>query len=547
MMSTKRRISSARRRIAVGATSAVLLLAACSGGGETDQDAVTSEDLVSQMDPASGEVDVVKWNLDTEPETLDPANAGTPASGTVVRNLCDSLLTVDADYNLSPNIVDYEITSPTEIVFTMRADATFWDGSPVTAEDVAYTLQRNMNPEYLSAFIFSNVKSAQVTGAEEVTVTMKQPDSLFLNQLPIIAVTQKRFTEQAGDQLGTPSGGLMCSGPFKLDDWTSGQSLTMSRNEDYWDPDRIPLARTVEFSFISDAVALAQALDAGEIDGGYEISSSSVPSLEQSDAGRIVYGPSMKGTYLYVANPGGVLGDLKVREALQVAVDRESLAEVVYHGAAAPLYAYLTPATWPNDQVDAFQAAYDELAEKRAYDPETAKELVEESTYDGTPIVIGIQAGDETSSRTAQLVQQQGKAIGLNVEIKPLQPLVFNEAGYDATKREGLDLLLSYSFNAAHDPVEPLGYDYLPGSPYNYTNYDDPEVTELLNDARRSFDDAERAQMLIEAQAIYEESHTKIPLVSNYTTLFLNDDLGGAVTSLAYWSMPALAFVGSAD
>lgn len=542
-----KRMSSTRGCIAIAA--ALLALTACSGGGDARNDgkSVTSADLVSHMDPATGHVDVLKWNLDTEPETLDPANAGTPASGTVVRNLCDSLLTVDADYNLAPNIVDYKVVAPTQIVFTMKAHATFWDGSPVTAEDVAYTLKRNMNPDYLSAFIFANVKSVAQTGADQVTVTMKQPDSLFLNQLPIIAVTEKKFTERAGDKLGTPSGGLMCSGPFKLDSWISGQSLTMSRNDHYWNPDRTPRARTVKFSFISDAVALAQALNTGEIDGAYEISSSSVPSLKKSHAGRLVFGPSMKGTYLYVAHPGGVLGDLKVRDALQCAVDREALAKVIYNGAAAPLYAFVTPATWPHDQVDAYQAAYDKLSVERAYDPKAAAELVKQSTYDGRPIVIGIQAGDETGSRTAQLVQQEAKAVGLNVQIKSLQPLVFNQAQYDATKRKGIDLLLTYSFNVAHDPLEPLGYDYLPDSPYNYTNYDDPQVTKLLNEARQSFDEADRTKLLLQAQAIYEPSSTKIPLVSNYTTLFLNNHLGGAVTSLAYWSMPALALVGSVD
>jgi peptide/nickel transport system substrate-binding protein len=528
----------------VGAVSAALVLAACSSGG-ADTDGVTAQQLTSAMKPASGAIDVLKWNLDTEPETLDPANAGTPSSGSVVRDLCDSLLTVDADYHLKPNLVDYKVVSPTRLVLTLRAHATFWDGSPVTAEDVAYSMQRDMDPNNLSAFIFANVRSVRVTGADQVTVVMKQPDSLFLHQLPVVAVIEKKFSQEAGDRLGTPSGGLMCSGPFKLDSWISGQSLTISRNDSYWNPGRMPDARTVKFSFISDSVALTQALGTGEIDGAYEIPSSSIPALEKSHTGRLAYGPSMKGTYLYVAHPGGAVGDPKIRAALEVAVDRAALAKVIYHGAAAPLYTYLTPGTWPNDAATRYKAAYDRFAAERAYDPQAASRLVKQSGYRGTPITLGIQAGDETGSRIAQLVQQEAQAVGISVQIKSLQPLVFNQAQYDASKRQGIDLLLTYSFNVAHDPLEPLGYDYLPGSDYNFTNYDDPEVTKLLTEARQSFDERKRTTLLLKAQSIYEPASTKIPLVSNYNTMFLSNRLGGAITSSAYWSMPALAFVGS--
>ena len=154
--------------------------------------------------------------------------------------------------------------------------------------------------------------------------------------------------------------------------------------------------------------------------------------------------------------------------------------------------------------------------------------------------------GAATSSRIAQLFQQQAKAIGVKITISTMQPLVFDQASYDASKRQGVDLMYGANFNSQQNPLEPLGFDLLPGQPYNYTEYDDPRVTQLLNDARSSFDTKKRAEMIVEAQKIYEPDSAVIPLLSTNTATFVNDRLTGAITSFAYWSMPQMAYVGAA-
>lgn len=526
---------------------AALALAGCSGGsGGGDEDQVKASDLVSELPAATGEVDVLKWNLPGEPETLDPANTVYYASGTVVRNLCDSLITANPDFTLKPNLATFEVKSPTQIVYTINKDAKFWDGSPVTAEDVAYTLNRVRDPKYVLSFIMINVKSVDVTGPNEVTVNFKTPDELFANEMQNIGIIQKAYTEKQGDKFGTAAGGVMCSGPYELGKWSPGNSLTMTRNDDYWNKDVKPLAKTVEFSFISDATALAQALDSGEIDGSYEVPATAIPALKKSSTGRLVFGPSTQGVNLNITRPDGVTADNKVRQALQHAIDRDAIAKVVYHGAADANYTVLTTTTWPKAETDIYQPAYDKIAAARQYDLEVAKELVDASGYDGTPIVMAVQAGDETLSRVAQLIQQQAKAVGLTVKIKSLQPLVFTEAGYDATKRKGIDLMLQSNFNGTADPLEPLGFTYLPGQAYNYTEFDNPEVTKLLTEARQSFDAKERAKMVVAAQVAIEQDSATIPVVSTNTATFLNNRLSGAVTSFAYWSLASMTHIGSA-
>ncbi|MFF7134040.1 ABC transporter substrate-binding protein [Streptomyces sp. NPDC008196] len=521
-------------------------LTACSGGSSGGQKPVSADDLIPSLPAAKGDVDRITWNLTGgEPETLDPANAATPQSGQVVRNLCDSLLTLDAKYNLKPNLASYDQQSPTKLVLTIRPDTTFWDGSTVTAEDVAFSLRRAADPSKVTSYLFANVDSIKATAADKVTVTFKQPDEMFTSELANMVVLKKTFAEKAGSKLGTPAGGLMCSGPFKLDKWTSGDSITMSRNDAYWNRERRPFAKSVKFTFVTDATSLAQSLNAGEIDGAYELSASSVPALQNSKKGRLVFGLSPQSMNLYVARPDGVMADGDLRAALQRMIDREALAKAVYHGAATPLYTMTPPATWPNAQRAAYEKAYKAFETARSYDMDAAKKLVKSSSYKGQQIVLAIAAGDDTQSRTAQLLQQQGREAGLTIKIQSMQPLVYAQAGYDASKRKGVDLMLSSNFSATPDPLETIGFTFLPEQTYNYVNYDDPQATKLFNEARSTFDGAQRAEKIVEMQALYEKADAIIPLVSTNTTTFLNDRLTGAITSFAYWSMPQMAYVGA--
>ncbi len=550
-MSQSKSFVRGRRRYAAAAVGmSLLLVSACSGGSSADDETPNvSDNLVSSMSPAKGDIDKLTWNLTAgEPDTLDPRNAATYGGGQVTGNLCDPLVRVDADYNLTPNLVSFKQESPTKLVYTLVADATFWDGKPVTVEDIAFSLNRAKAPESIVSFIYANVKSIDVTGDKEVTVTFTKPDELFNNEMSTIAglVVEKAYAEKNAKTFGTSAGGLMCSGPFKLESWKSGDSITMSRNDNYWNEKYRAHAASVKFTFVTDSTALTQALNAGEIDGAYEVSPDAIKPLKSDGRNAVVFGPSTQSLKLDVANPGGATADRTFMKGLQKIVDRDALAKVIYKGAATPLYSFITPTTWPNDQSDQYQKAYDVLAKDRSFDPADAKKLIEESDYDGQELVVAIPAGNSVLSKTAQLIQQQAKQAGVKIKIQSLQPLVFSQAGYDATKRKGIDYLLNSSFNGVQDPLEPAGFVYLPKAFYNYTEFDDAAVTDALNTARETFDGDQRAKLFIEAQSKFEEASATVPLLSTNTVTVLNKKYTGAVTSFAYWAMPQMALIGAA-
>lgn len=547
---TIRSTASVRSRVAAWcAASALVFTTACGGADQTTKD-VGPKELVSTTAPAKGDIPSLTWNLTAgEPDTLDPTNAVTFSGGTVVSNLCDPLMRMGPDFSLEPNLATMEVESPTRIVFTIRDDAKFWNGNPVTAEDVAYSLNRAKAPTRIVSFIYANVKSIMTSGVNEVVVEFNKPDEMFTKQLGNIsmAIVEKKFTEAAGDKFGTPEGGLMCSGPLKLDAWKSGDSINLSRNDSYWNTEYRARPGKVRYTFITDSTALTQALNAGEIDGAYEISPDAISTLQESSVGTLRFGPSTQTLTIGVAQPDGPTADIKVREALQTMIDRDALAKIVYQGAATPNYTFATPELWEPEGKDIYQPAYDKIKDSRRFDVAKAKSLVKESSYDGTEIVLGTLAGNAAANQIAQLIQQQGTAVGLDIAIRPLQPLEFDQAGYDPAKRKGIDLLLQSGFNGTQDPSEPVGFSLLPDAFYNYTGFNDPVVTNAINDLLHSFDPKERAALFVKAQEAYEAKSPFIPLLSTNTVSFLNNDYTGAVTSWAYWSMPSAAVVGAAE
>ena len=160
-------------------------------------------------------------------------------------------------------------------------------------------------------------------------------------------------------------------------------------------------------------------------------------------------------------------------------------------------------------------------------------------------MVIGVLAGDATLNQVSQLVQAEATAAGFNVEIKQLQPIDYSNAFVDPKAREGLDMIFAVSFNGAPNPLEPLIFNFLPDSFYNYTGYNDPTVTGNITEARKTLDPVKQATLLVEAQEIYEKEYLLMAVVQLDELLFLKKGLGGAIASFAYLNSPALATIGS--
>ncbi len=227
--------------------------------------AVTSDTITDQLPAATKSVDKVTWAVvEGEPQTLDPTNT----ANVITPNICTSLLTVNADYSISPGLATKaDWVNPVTFRITLRHGLKFSDGSALTADDVVWSLKRNMNEasQWYAAFVL--VKSMKAVDSDTVDISFKAPDASFRNSLTGGAgqVLSKAAGTKAGKALGTSAGGLVCDGPYKLAKWVPGTSIDVAANPYYWAGE--PRTKTISFRFISDSSTLTNALTAGEIDG----------------------------------------------------------------------------------------------------------------------------------------------------------------------------------------------------------------------------------------------------------------------------------------
>jgi peptide/nickel transport system substrate-binding protein len=543
-------LSPLHHRATLGAALAVVAMtaAACGGTKGTAAAAPVASTVVDHLPAARGDIANLTWDLTQgEPTTLDPVQAADFSATPVDAQMCDTLLRENPDMSLSPNLVTAAQAGPTSVTLTLRGGARFWDGKPVTVDDVVYSLQRNLNQNVPAYFVFQYVKSIAATGGDQVTITLTQPDELFLKEFGgvQIAVVEKAFAQRAGSAFGTASGGLMCSGPYEFSSWTPGSQIVLKRNDAYWNPAYRGHAATITLKFVTDAAAIAQGLSSGELDGAYEIPAPIIPTLQKSSAGSLWYGPSTQSMQLFVTHGGGAIADANLRKALMISVDRAAVAKSVYHGAAAANYTALATEEFDPAAEPLYRQEYQSYVKANAYDLDAAKALVKTSGYAGQNLVLVTQAGDETQGQLAQYIQQQAAQIGVKITIDAVQPLQYARMGYDAASRQGTDLMLALNYNGARDPLEYLGFEVSNQSVYDYSGFNDATVNAELAQAFRTDDPAARAKLVLDIQRRWEATYSTTSLVGMYETSFLSNRLTGATTSFAYFQTPSLALIGA--
>ncbi len=534
-----------RRLLVLLAATAVLSLAGCSlPGAQRYGLAVSQDDLVTTTARGQGTVDHVAWNLPYEPLSLDPAHSFNYSENTVIANMCESLFRLAPDLSIQPGLATgVQQPDPLTQVYTLRDDVTFWDGTPMTAEDVAYSLNRQLDPKtgsYYSNY-YTDVASIAATGAHQVTVKFTSPDALFQQAMATAAgaVTEKAFTTKAGEAFGTPRGGVMCTGPFAFAGWHTGQSIVLDRNPHYWDASLQPHAKKLEFSFIADESTAVNALRSGEVDGQFFfLPPAGLIQLQKNDDLTVDYGRSLAFFALVALDQKGPLGDVRVRQALSALIDRGAEASVVMQGAALPTAVLTGPDYWGYDR-SAFASAASAFTTRT--DPTRAKQLLAEAKPT-KPIVIGIQGSSAVHEQTANVIQAAGKALGLDIRIKVIPVEQYGNLYSDPKARAGLDAFLTTFYGNVADPLDVYAV-FAAGGPSNYGDY--TGVSDAVASARSTIDPTQRAQKVIDIQKKVEQDAPWLPLVNLPTILVQNDRITGATASMAYLYYPWAAAIGT--
>ena len=539
-----------RGRIALAALAvSSLALSACQGAPRDEPPAAA--DFSSAAPKATKPVDTASWNVFGEPTSLDPMKAFSSKELSVETNVCEGLMTFTADGELVPNLAtSIDTSDPTSLVVHLREKVSFSDGKPMTAEDVKFSLTRIMDPasgSYWSTYA-SGVSSVKVTDPRTVTISLKKPDAVLPRLLatPLGQVVEKAHAEQAGDALGSPRGGIVCTGPYALQDWSKGDSLTLVANDKWWNAKNDhQLTERVKFTFITNDNTLTSALLNGDVDGTYTVPSGApFKRLSKASNGTVHLGPSTSERVLIPTQLTGssALADPKVREALAKTIDYQGLL-ATQGPTVDPLRALMPPGTFGYAK-DVFQKAYDAFPEPTR-DIEAAKKLLADAGKPTPTVVLAVPSSSADFVATAEAIQSNAKEAGFNVQIESMTDADFYPLFSDAKARSKVDAFISDWLADVPDPLSFYAQLATPGSGVDFGGYDDPQVRALLGRAVGTADDDARAELTVEAQDQIMKDRVWLPLSYVKGALFLNDRLAGA-TSYTIFSFyaPWLATLG---
>ncbi|MFC5184496.1 ABC transporter substrate-binding protein [Actinomadura harenae] len=527
---------------------ALVALAAAACGGSPRPAGSGAFQISKDTPPAKGPVDSVTWSLYGEPQSLDYAFAFDYPPNTVLANVCEQLQRITPDLKVEPGLASASSAPDAKRwVYTIRPGVRFHDGTPLTADDVVASLRRHMDPKVGSYWIssYTNVASVEKTGPMQVTVHLKKPDQLFNEEMGTSAGTVESAAtlSRAGRGYGTPDGGVNCTGPYALDKWQKGQSITLKRFDGYWDASLKPKAATIKNVFIQDPSTRVNSMLSGEVDGGYMIPTSGFAKLRNTPNGKLYFGPNTTAVSLIPTNLKGALGDVRVRKALSMALDRTGIIKAAAGGVATPAKAPGASGAW-GIAPEAAKGYYAQLPDL-VRDVDGAKQLVKQAGADGKKLVMTTSTLSPEIGVIANAVQAAGRSIGLNVELRSVAPDAYTALFSDPKSRSGVDLIMTTWYDSTPDPLEFYGI-LQTGNFSNYGGYSNPAYDKLVDQANSEPDPAARAATVARLQRISMDDMVWIPLYEVPYSLFLNRKVTGAPTGITQLMYPWAAMLGSA-
>ncbi|MGW6489806.1 ABC transporter substrate-binding protein [Streptomyces sp. NPDC055056] len=542
-----RRPSGRPRRMSTAASALTCLaaLAACSGPPK-DPGAGSEFHLVASTPEARGDIDSFTWALYAEPPTLDYTAAFDYPQNTILSNVCESLMRWTPGLTTEPGLARKASNpAPRTWVYDLRAGVRFHNGETMTADDVVYSLGRQRDPRNAAAWaqVFQNVASVRKTGPLQVTVELKRPDSQFPQYMATAAgvVASRAGVEAAGKDYGT-SGGLACTGPFELGAWNKGQSIELDRFDGYWG--KKAKAKKAVFRFLTDPSARTNAMLSGEVDGGYLIPTESYGRLRDSGVGSLFFGEGLTTVNVNVTNMRGPLGDVRVRRALSLAMDRPGFVEAGLGGAGTSSSSITPRAVWDGASE---QTRKDALGALPPVEPdiEKAKALIKEAGATGRTLTVATSPIGQDVSLLATAVQAAGTRIGLNMRLRTIAPNAFTALFTSPEAREGIDLFPYTSYYNINDPLDLLA-NFRTGAYLNFAGYSDKGYDHLVDEATALYPRTPRMRIEARLQKRAADEVLWIPVAEWPTSVFLNKRITGAPTTISYMYYPWAADVGAA-
>lgn len=493
-MSSRRNRPTAR--LVAASLVSLLALAACNTGEGVDVDG----DGNATDGAGAGDGGTLVAAIAGEPDQLDPQSTTSYFSFQVLENVFDTLVEPDVNLEMQPALAESWDVSEDQLTWTfeLRDDVTWHDGSDFTADDVVYSFNRIIDEELSNSWRLSAVESVEAVDEDTVEFHLNAPAPNLLANIggfKGMAVVQQENVE-SGEIGQNPVG----TGPFAFESYASGSSIQLTANPDYWGG--APAVSGVEFQFITEPTTALAALESGEVHWTDNIPPQQVAALAESETVELGQVGSNDYWYLALNQAREPFGDVRVRQAISYAIDREAITEATMFGNA----------TVNQTAIPESSAWYTEY-DRYSHDPEQATALLEEAGVDPASLSIEIMVATDypETVQAAQLIADQLGQIGVGAEIRTLD---FG-AWLDEQGQGNFDMLMMGWLGNIDPDDFYYGQHHSEGA-NNYQGYSNPEVDEMLDQARTETDQEAR-------KALYDEIATTIADDASYIYLYNPD------------------------
>ncbi|MGY3491631.1 ABC transporter substrate-binding protein [Bradyrhizobium sp. USDA 4502] len=452
------------------------------------------------------------------PSSLDPATGGAGSDHAFLFTMYDTLTEWEFDtLKPKPGLAEsWKFTDPTTLVLNIRAGVTFHDGTPLDAEAVKFNLERNRSDakSNIKADLLS-VAAVEVTGPQQVTLKLKTPDTALPGILSDRAGMMVSPTALKAAEGGVVTRKPVGAGAYSFVSWADGEKIVVKRNEKYWKPER-PLPDAIEISIIPELTTGARSVTAGQNDLIYQLPPRQKVIIERASSVKVVHGPTLYVFQIFLNWAKPPFDNVKVRQALNFAIDRESFVKAALAGLAEPAYMNLPKAHW----------AYDaEVAKLYPYDPDKARKLLAEAGFkEGIPIEFGGYPDQDSVQRQEILIEQLRKA-GINARFVNA-PVAEASAAFFGPEKKGAGLLSAWT--GRPDPSLTYSLMFTKDAYYNGGRAPVPaELEAAIRESRASEDIDTRRKAFSTVQRLVMENAFVAPLAFQFELVAMNKKVQG--------------------
>src|SRR5690625_1165184 len=481
-----------------------LVLSACASepdetAGTPDSDDGEEETVDNEAEAAEEEGGDLVIASSADAVSLDPAGSNDVPSSNVAENIYESLVKQNMDMELEPSLAtEWEAVEDDVWEFKLREDVKFHDGSDFNADVVKTNIDRVMDEEVGSprAFLYEMISDIEVVDDHTVRFITEYPFAPLPAHLAPSggAMVSPDLIEEDYEAMedGEEPGSVITENPigtgfFKFEEWKPGEYISLSKNEDYWgEPANLD---TVTFKVVDEDQTRVAELLTGDSHIIDPLSPSDVAQVEGEEGVEPARQASVSLSYVGFNADKEPFDDPKVRQAINMAIDKSEIIDGIYDGAGIPAVGPLAP--------DVF--GYDPDVEGLEYDPDKAKELLAEAGYeDGFSTTIWTNDSRERID-VATNVQAQLKEIGIDLEVEILEWGAYLDK-VDNGEQEMYILGWSNSTATADTGIYPLFHSENLGNAGNMSFLEDDDIDALIEKARREMDEEKRNDIYSEIQ-----------------------------------------------